>query len=190
MESTSLQARTPTYAAQLRIPSCVFEGLFVRGMQPHAALAKALAQEGYDPRCPEVDYPLQVWKRCVSQARYLAYGTLSDDEAYRALGRQLSEGFAKTPLGRIAAVGLPMMGPARALERLPRYLGMMGRSEVQVQAISLGERSRRVSISDIHNPPEIYVGAIEVVLEYAHARQPLIHVDDRSPQGFRLLVRW
>ncbi|MFY0580760.1 DUF2378 family protein [Cystobacter fuscus] len=74
MESTSLQARTPTHAAQLRIPSCVFEGLFVRGMQPHAALAKALALEGYDPRCPEVDYPIQVWKRCVSQARYRRTG--------------------------------------------------------------------------------------------------------------------
>ncbi|OJH41994.1 DUF2378 family protein [Cystobacter ferrugineus] len=190
MESTSPQARTSTYAAQLRIPSCVFEGLFVRGMRPDPALTKALAQEGYDPRCPEVDYPIQVWKRCMSQARYLAYGTLSDDEAYRALGRQLSEGFAKTPLGRIAAVGLPMMGPSRALERLPRYLGMMGRSELQVQSVSLGERVRRVSIPDIHNPPELYAGALEVVLEYAHAHQPIIHVDDRSQQGFRLLVRW
>jgi uncharacterized protein (TIGR02265 family) len=159
-------------------------------MQPDATLLKALALEGYDPRCPEVDYPIQVWKRCVYQARYLAYGTLSDDEAYRALGRQLSEGFAKTPLGRIAAVGLPMMGPSRALERLPRYLGMMGRAEIQVQSVNLGERARRVSIADTHNPPELYVGALEVVLEYAHARQPIIHVDDRSLHGFRLLVRW
>jgi uncharacterized protein (TIGR02265 family) len=189
MESPSLQARTPLYLAQPRIPSCVFEGLFVRGLEPNAPLAKALATEGYAPRCPDVDYPVQVWKRCVSQARYLAYGELSDSEAYRILGRKLTEGFANTLLGRVAAVGLPMIGPARVVERLPRYMAMMGRPEVQVQSLSMGERVRRVSILDIYNPPEFIAGALEVALEYARA-QPIIHVDDRSPDGFRLLVRW
>ncbi len=189
MESTSLQARTPAYAAQLRIPSCVFEGLFVRGMQPHPALAQALAQEGYDPRCPEVDYPVQVWKRCVAIARDLAYGELGDAEAYRILGRKLTEGFVETLVGRVAAVALPMVGPARVIERLPRYLAMMGRPDLTVHLVAMGERARRVSIPDTHNRPELIAGAIEAGLERAHV-QPIISVEERSNMGFRLLVRW
>jgi uncharacterized protein (TIGR02265 family) len=189
MMSPGLQARTSTYVVQPRIPSSVFEGLFVRGLEPHASLTGMLEKEGYDPRCPDVDYPITVWKRCVTQARYLAYPSLSDAEAYRILGRKLAEGFANTLLGRVAVVGLPMIGPARVVERLPRYLSMMGRPELQVQTVSLGERARRVTLSDIYNPPELIAGALEVALEYAHA-QPIIGVEDRSPQGFRLLVRW
>ncbi|MET0404783.1 MAG: DUF2378 family protein [Cystobacter sp.] len=189
MVSPSLQARTSTYVAQPRIPSSVFEGLFVRGLEPHAAIAGALAKEGYDPRCPDVDYPILTWKRCVTQARYLAYASLSDAEAYRILGRKLVEGFANTLLGRVAAAGLPMLGPSRVVERLPRYLSMMGRPELQVQNVSMGERVRRVTVPDTYNPPELIAGALEVALEYAHA-QPIVHVEDRSPQGFRLLVRW
>ncbi|QRN99283.1 DUF2378 family protein [Archangium violaceum] len=189
MESPSLPARTPSPVAQPRIPSSVFEGLFVRGLEPNSQLARALETEGYDPRCPEVDYPLQVWKRCVALARDLVCGELGDADAYRLLGRKLTTGFAETLVGRVAAVALPMIGPARVVERLPRYLAMMGRQDLEVQMVSVGERARRVTILDIHNRPEFIAGALEVALERAHA-QPLVTVEDRSPQGFRLLIRW
>lgn len=189
METTSLQARGPTYLAQPRVPACVFEGMFVRGMESQGSLSQVLVQEGYDPRCPDVDYPIQMWKRCVTQARYLAHPGLSDADAYRLLGRKLVEGFAQTLLGRVAAVGMPMIGPARVLERLPRYMAMMGRPELQVQCTTLGERMRRVHLADVHNPPEFSAGALEAALELACCR-PHVQVEDRSPQGCRLLVRW
>jgi uncharacterized protein (TIGR02265 family) len=189
MESSSVLAQTPRAAVQPRIPSSVFEGLFVRGLEPHAALARALAAEGYDPKCPEMDYPIQVWKRCVALARDLVYGELSDAEAYRLLGRKLSAGFANTLVGRVAAVALPMIGAARVVERLPRYLTMMGRPDLVVQLVPVGERARRITFLDLHNRPELVAGALEVALEGAHA-QPLVSVEDRSHLGFRLLVRW
>jgi uncharacterized protein (TIGR02265 family) len=189
MESPSLLAQTPRAAVQPRIPSSVFEGLFVRGLEPHFALSRALAAEGYDPKCPEMDYPVQVWKRCVALARDLVYGELSDMEAYRILGRKLTEGFVDTLVGRVAAVALPMIGAARVVERLPRYLAMMGRPDLDVQLVAVGERARRITIPDIHNRPEFIAGALEVALERAHV-QPLVSVEDRSPLGFRLLVRW
>jgi len=189
MESPSPQAGNISALAQPRIPSSVFEGLFIRGLAPHGGLARALASEGYDPRCPEVEYPLGVWKRCVLQARHLICGELNDAEAHRLLGRKLCEGFTNTLVGRVAAVALPMIGPARVIERLPRYLAMMGRPDLQVRLELLGERERRLFVSDVHNRPEFIAGALEVALERAHV-QPIIHVDDRSPQGFRLLIRW
>lgn len=189
MESSSLLAQPPRLATQPRIPSSVFEGLFVRGLEPNSQLARALATEGYEPKCPEVDYPVQVWKRCVALARDLAYGELSDADAYRILGRKLTEGFADTLVGRVAAVALPMIGAARVVERLPRYLAMMGRPDLEVQLVAVGERARRITIPDTHNRPEFIAGALEVALERAHV-QPIISVEDRSHLGFRLLVRW
>ena len=188
MESPSLELRTPM-AAQPRIPSSVFEGLFVRGLEPHSQLARALAAEGYNPKCPEVEYPVLTWKRCVALARDLVYGELSDAEAYRLLGRKLTEGFSDTLVGRVAAVAIPMLGASRVVERLPRYLAMMGRPDLDVQLVSLGERTRRVTLPDCHNRPEFIAGALEVALERAHV-QPLISVEDRSHLGFRLLIRW
>ena len=189
MESPSPLVQAPRLATQPRIPSSVFEGLFVRGLEPNSQLARALGAEGYDPRCPEIDYPVQVWKRCVALARDLAYGELSDADAYRILGRKLTQGFADTLVGRVAAVALPMIGPARVVERLPRYLAMMGRPDLEVQLVSVGERARRITIPDTHNRPEFIAGALEVALERAHV-QPIISVEDRSHLGFRLLVRW
>lgn len=189
MESPSLLARGPSPAVQPRIPCSVFEGLFVRGLEPNPALAQALAAEGYDPRCPEVHYPVTVWKRCVERARQLAYGELGDLDAYRILGRKLTEGFADTLVGRVAAVALPMIGPARVVERLPRYLAMMGRPDLEVKLVAVGERARSISVPDQYNRPEFIGGALEVALERAHVR-PIISVEERSLQGFRLLVRW
>jgi uncharacterized protein (TIGR02265 family) len=189
MESPSLVARTPIVAPQPRIPSSVFEGLFVRGLEPNIQLARALSAEGYNPRCPEVDYPLQVWKRCVALARDIVCGELADADAYRFLGRKLTEGFCDTLVGRVAAVALPMLSPSRVVERLPRYLAMMGRPELDVQILPLGERTRRITVPDAHNRPEFIAGAMEIALERAHV-QPIISVEERSHLGFRLLVRW
>ncbi|MCY1081518.1 DUF2378 family protein [Archangium lansingense] len=189
MESSSLLVHPPRVAAQPRIPSSVFEGLFVRGLEPNSELSRALEAEGYDRRCPEVDYPVQVWKRCVAIARDMAYGELSDADAYRILGRKLTQGFADTLIGRVTVVAIPMIGPARVVERLPRYLAMMGRPDLEVQLASVGERARRITIPDMHNRPEFIAGALEAALERAHV-QPIVSVEERLVQGFRLLVRW
>ena len=189
MESQSLLARGPETATLPRIPCSVFEGLFLRGLQAPAALVQVLAQEGYDSRCPEVSYPVAMWKRCVERARYLLHPEQSDAEAYRLLGRKLTEGFTETLVGRVAAVALPMIGAGRVVERLPRYLALMGRPDLEVRMVAVGERARSISVPDQYNRPEFIAGALEVAIERAHAR-PNILVEERSPQGFRLLVRW
>ncbi|MCE9671916.1 DUF2378 family protein [Myxococcus stipitatus] len=172
-----------------RIPSSVLEGLFVRGLKADERLLQAVEALGYDPRRPEVDYPVEVWQRAVALARQECFAHLGDEDAYRQVGRTVVEGFAQTLLGRVVAVALPMIGPARAIERIPRYLGLMGRPDIEVTCTPVGERGRRLVLTDRYNRPDVVAGGLERMLEVANA-QPRITVEERTPERYRLLVRW
>jgi uncharacterized protein (TIGR02265 family) len=172
-----------------RIPASVLEGLFVRGLHAEGRLAEGLLSLGYDMRKPDLNYSVLTWQRCVNLARQELFGQLSDEEAYRLLGRKLVTGFLETLVGRVVAVAMPMIGPARVVDRLPRYLAMMGRGELEVTIAPVGERARRVHVPDRYNRPDFVAGSLEVGLERANAR-PLVTVEERSPEGYRLLLRW
>ncbi|MBZ4421067.1 DUF2378 family protein [Myxococcus sp. RHSTA-1-4] len=172
-----------------RVPASVFEGLFVRGLKAEGRLARELEALGYHMKQPEMDYPIQLWQQVVALARREVYAGLGEEDAYRQIGRQLVNGFAETLIGRVAAVALPMVGPARALERLPRYLGMMGRTDVEMTLSAVGERGRRLHLTDRYNRPDLMAGGLERMLELASV-QPRITVEERSAEGYRLLVRW
>lgn len=173
-----------------RIPASVMEGLFVRGLHADDKLAEGLLGLGYDIRKPELNYSVLTWQRGVNLARQELLGHLGDDEAYRLLGRKLVTGFLETLVGRVVAVAMPMIGPARVVDRLPRYLAMMGRGDLEVTMTPVTERSRRVYLPDRYNRPEFLAGALEVALERANARQFLVTVEERSPEGYRLFLRW
>jgi uncharacterized protein (TIGR02265 family) len=185
------QSRRPAETAlpEPRVPASVFEGLFVRSLKAEGRLARELEALGYHMKRPEVDYPIQLWQRAVALARLEVYAGLGEEEAYRQLGRQLVAGFADTLVGRVVAVALPMLGPVRALERLPRYLALMGRTDVEVSQTPAGERGRRLYLTDRYNRPDLTAGGLERMLELAHV-QPRITVEERGPEGYRLLVRW
>ncbi len=172
-----------------RVPSSVLEGLFVRGLKAEGRLARELEALGYDMKKPEMDYPIQLWQRVVALARQEVYPELGDEEAYRQLGRKLTSGFAETLVGRVAAVALPMIGPVRALERVPRFLAMMGRGDVEVTLSPVGDKGRRIHLTDRYNRPDLMAGGLERMMELAQV-QPRITVEERSPEGYRLLVRW
>ncbi|QSQ23486.1 DUF2378 family protein [Pyxidicoccus parkwayensis] len=172
-----------------RVPSSVFEGMFVRALKAEGRLAAGLEALGYDMKRPELDYPIELWQRATALARQEVYPELSEEFAYRQLGRQLVAGFAETFIGRVVAVALPMIGPLRALERIPRYLTMMGRPDLEVTMTPEGERGRRIQFKDRYNRPDLMAGGLEHMLELARA-QPRITVEERNPEGYRLLVRW
>lgn len=172
-----------------RVPSSVLEGLFVRGLKAEGRLARELEALGYDMKKPEMDYSIQLWQRAVALARQEVYPELGDEEAYRLLGRALTSGFAQTLVGRVAAVALPMIGPVRALERVPRFLAMMGRSDIEVTLSPVGDKGRRIHLTDRYNRPDLMAGGLEQMMELAQV-QPRITVEERSPEGYRLLIRW
>ncbi|NPC87272.1 DUF2378 family protein [Pyxidicoccus fallax] len=171
------------------MPASAFEGLFVRALKAEGRLAQELEALGYRMKQPEMDYPVQLWQRAVALARQEVYPELSEEEAYRQLGRRFITGFAETLIGRMAAVALPMIGPVRALERVPRYLAMMGRPDIEVTLTPAGDRGRRLYLTDRYNRPDLMAGGLERMLELASV-QPRITVEERSAEGYRLLVRW
>lgn len=189
ISSMELMRERGTGQALPRIPVSVMEGLFVRGLRAEGRLAEGLLSLGYDMKKPDLDYSVLTWQRCVNLARQELYGQMSDEEAYRLLGRKLVLGFMETLVGRVASVAMPMIGPARVIDRLPRYLAMMGRGEVEVTITPVGERARRVHLPDRYNRPDFLAGCLEVSLEHANAR-PIVTVEERTPDGYRLLLRW
>jgi uncharacterized protein (TIGR02265 family) len=172
-----------------RIPVSVMEGLFVRGLKAEGRLAERLLSYGYDIKKPEVSYSVLTYQRCVNAARGETYSHLGDEEAYRMLGRKLVDGFLETLVGKVVAVAMPMIGPGRVIERLPRYLAMMGRGEMEVRITPAGETARRIYFGDIYNRPEFLAGALEVALERAHVK-PSVTVEERTSEGYRLYLRW
>jgi len=183
--------RPPTVPPQpaLRVPASVFEAMFVRGLKAEGRLVQELEALGYHMKQPEVDYPIALWQRTVAVARQVAYAKLGEEDAYRQLGRQFGRGFSETLIGRVAVVALPMIGPARALERLPRYLAMVGRADIEVTLSPVGDRGRRLHLTDRYNRPDMMAGSLEHMLELTSV-QPRITVEERSAEGYRLLIRW
>jgi uncharacterized protein (TIGR02265 family) len=187
---TKYPTRPPIEPRSLpRIPVSVMEGLFVRGLKAEGKLAERLLSFGYDLKKPEVSYSVLTYQRCVNAARQEVFGNLSDEEAYRLLGRKLVDGFLETLVGKVVAVAMPMIGPGRVLERLPRYLSMMGRGEMEVRIMPAGDTARRIYFGDIYNRPEFLAGALEVGLERAHVK-PIVSVEERTTEGYRLFLRW
>ena len=174
---------------QPRVPVSVMEGLFVRGIKADGGLIERLRALGYDPRRPEVTYPITTYQKCISAARYELYPHLSDEEAYRTLGRTLANGFLETLVGKVVGVAMPMIGPARVVERIPRYVSVMGRPEMVVRITLAGDRGRRVHFGDTYNHPDFMAGNLEVALERASAT-PTVVVEERSAEGYRLFARW
>jgi uncharacterized protein (TIGR02265 family) len=172
-----------------RVPVSVMEGLFVRGLKVEGAMAERLASLGYDLRKPEVTYPISVYQRCISAARYELYSNMADEDAYRALGRKLADGFLETLVGKVVGVAMPMIGPARVVERIPRYVSIMGRPDMVVRITPAGDRGRRVHFGDTYNHPDFMAGNLEVALERASA-VPTVVVEERTAEGYRLFARW
>lgn len=189
MLMTSRRRSVDTVQPAPRVPASVFEGLFVRGLKAEGRLAQELEALGYHMKKPEMDYPIALWQRAVALARQEVHAGLGEEEAYRQLGRKLAMGFAETLIGRVAAVALPMIGPTRALERVPRYLAMMGRPDIEVTLTPVGERGRRIYLTDRYNRPDLMAGGLERMLELTSV-QPRITVEERSAEGYRLLIRW
>lgn len=172
-----------------RIPVSVMEGLFVRGLKAEGRLVERLLSLGYDIKKPEVNYSVLTYQRCVNAARQEAFPHLTDEEAYRLLGRRLVEGFLETLVGKVVAVAMPMIGPGHVVERLPRYLAMMGRGEMVVRITPAGGTARRIYFGDIYNRPEFLAGCLDAALEKACVH-PTVSVEERTSDGYRLFVRW
>src|ERR1043165_6540634 len=102
------------------IEAALFEGLFVRAVQPGGAFAAELRSAGCDLERIQPRYPVTVWRKALGIARRHLYADRPEEPGYRALGHRFIDGYFETIIGKIVSVPLGLMSPERVIQRIPR----------------------------------------------------------------------
>lgn len=169
----------------------MFEALFDRRLKPVGDFARELLAAGYDPAHATPKYPTEVWTRCLEIARQHRWPELSRPEAFRLIGREFSEGFLETIVGRLVGAAVPFMSPQSFLNRLSTYF-RMGREDTGL-SFEIVDQTPSACRIEVHNPSEVpgtfVAGMIEVALERL-ARKGSVEVLQKTPRDYELVVRW
>lgn len=178
----------PMTGAEQRTALAAFEGLFQRTLKAEGPFKQELRVAGYDMDAPKAIYPTEVWNRCIDVAlRHVTPGK-KREEALRELGRVLIDGFFQTIVGSVIAVGLPMLGPERVVQRLPRYITSTSLG-VKMTMEKLGERRYLLRSLDAYALPELTAGLIEAGLLRTKTTVTATVVE-RAPDAYALEIRW
>ncbi|HZI16733.1 MAG TPA: DUF2378 family protein [Myxococcus sp.] len=167
----------------------VFEGLFHRALHPTGAFADALREAGYDLKRPQSRYPTHVWHACLEVARRHAFGSLPEAEGYRRMGHRFIEGWFETIIGKIIAVGLPLLGPERALERAPRTWSA-AQPDLKMELRKQAERHWEATLREQGVLPDFCAGLLEGSARVAGAPAASVTVRERGLDHCVLEVRW
>jgi uncharacterized protein (TIGR02265 family) len=169
----------------------MFEALFERRLKPTGAFREALVSAGYDGANAKPKYPTEVWTRCLGVARAHRYAELSEQEAWRQIGREFTLGFLETLVGRLVAVAIPLMSPDSFLNRLATWF-RMGREDEGL-TFDVVERGVGVARIVVHNPAAVGGGFVAGMIEIGFERLERAHsveVLQSSPVDYELRVRW
>ncbi|MFZ5445359.1 MAG: DUF2378 family protein [Myxococcota bacterium] len=170
----------------------MFEALFDRRLKPDGSFAEELKTAGYDAARAEPTYPTELWVRCLEIARRHRFAELSDQEAYRRIGREFSEGFLETLVGRIVGVALPFMSPRTFVRRLANYL-RLGRSDTDL-IFDLKRDEPGAIDAVVHNPSAVPGDFVAAIIDAAFARLEVkngtVVVRQDGPYDYHLEIRW
>lgn len=173
---------------QHEVALATFEGLFDRTLKPEGRFRQELREAGYDLDAPKAYYSGEVWHRAVEVATKHATPGKPREEALRILGRRMADGFFQTLVGTVIAVGMPMLGAERVVQRLPRYLASTARG-VAMTIERTADRTYLFRSRDPHALPELLAGVIEAGMARMKA-QATVRVVERDPGGYALEIRW
>jgi uncharacterized protein (TIGR02265 family) len=165
-----------------------FEGMFVRALQPQGAFLEELRRLGYDPQKPEPAYPTELWIKSLEVAQRHRYPGTAPSQCLRQLGRDFARGFLDTLVGKVIGVGLPLLGPVRALKRLPSYVTTT-RNDVSVAVVAEADRRIRMRVADPFPVPEFFAGIIEVGLERAGV-QATVTTENAKAGHYDMVASW
>ncbi len=166
----------------------LFEALFERVLKPTGAFADELRRIGYDPAKTLAKYPTRVWLEAVEIACRFAFPGLARPQAMRRVGRTVVEGFLGTLVGKVIGVGIPLIGPERAIMRLPTYISA-GRKDLEIEVTMEAKRRARVVVVDAFAVPEFMAGVIEAGMEKAGVTAKVEIVEVALPR-YQLGVSW
>ena len=164
------------------------EGMFVRALQPTGAFADELRKVGVDVKRLEPTYSTQVWQDAVVVARRHAAAHLPEAEGFRLLGSKFIGGFFDTLVGKMIAVGLPLLGPSRALQRLARTWAS-AQSNLKVEVLQEAESSWRITLREKGIVADFCVGIFVGGLTRTGVK-PDVQVLERSAEHCVIQARW
>jgi uncharacterized protein (TIGR02265 family) len=130
---------------QVQALQSLFEGLFVRALQPTGTFRDRLRDKGFDLSRMQPKYSIHVWIDCVDIAISEVHPTLSRADGWAAIGDRFVEGYFQTLVGRMIATTLPFLSAKSFVGRSPRFIST-GLEGVQQQLTWENEKTALLSI--------------------------------------------
>jgi uncharacterized protein (TIGR02265 family) len=176
--------------AALYVAGSACQGLFVRALPPDPAFHAELKSVGVDVDRLLPRYPLKTWIDGMAVARRHFFPGHTEQQGNWLLGRLFLLGFLDTMVGRVAGSLLPVLGPARMLERTQRHFAL-ARPDMRVTVQVVGETERRLLFEGGQTPAaaDFAGGILEAGLERTRTRAE-VTVEDRQATSYVLRVRW
>jgi uncharacterized protein (TIGR02265 family) len=144
----------------------MFEGLYVRALQPEGAFKGRLREKGFDLDRQKVSYPMSVWADCLDVTADELYPGRPRAESWQRIGRQFIDGYFSTLVGRMIAAMMPFMSAKTFLGRVPRFIST-GLEGAVVKLEWVDERHATLTIGGVH---ELSGALMAGVLEGSFAR--------------------
>lgn len=168
------------------------EGLFVKGLGPRltAPLKEKLRSTGIDVDAPlRPTYAREVWAAALEVTARELYPAVPTAEAFRLLGHVVLDGTANTMIGRTILALAKLIGPRRAIARLPQAFSSMN-NFIECRHSEDAPNDHRVWFNECYGHPSYFQGGIEAALTATGARSLTVEVAAREGQAVTFRVRW
>lgn len=168
------------------------EGLYVKGLAGRLtpSLKSKLKTLGIDlDQKLRPTYSREVWARGLELTVDELFAGLPREEAFRKLGHAVLEGTANTLIGKTILTMAKLIGPRRAIARLPQAFESMNNFVVCRQT----ERSpneHELWLSDCYNHPSYMQGGVEAALTATGAKDLVVEQLARENESVTFRVRW
>jgi uncharacterized protein (TIGR02265 family) len=169
------------------------EGVFIRGLGPRVtpALKAKLRELGLDlGQKLRPTYPRDAWMRVLRATVEELYPWLPLEEGYRQLGQVAINGIATTMIGRAIASMARLLGPARAVHRLPDgFKSVNNYMEIKLETVEEGRRYR-IWLNETYGHPAYMEGCFRAALELAGARNLTVTVVEVAGESATFEISW
>lgn len=181
----------PAPAAPVVYDSAV-EGIFLRGLGDRItpSLKAKLRQLGLDlDQRLRPAYPRDLWVKALALAVAEVFPGMTKEEGYYRLGELAIYGIGNTMLGRTIVSMAKLLGPRRALLRLPQGFTSVN----NFMKMELEERAPnyfRVYLNETYGNPAYVRGALMAAMNIAGAKDPQAVIVEAKGDGVSVDVRW
>jgi uncharacterized protein (TIGR02265 family) len=170
------------------------ESLLVQGLKDKLSpqLVAELRQEGIDLTRPLLPaYSSAAWNRALDRVATSIYPELSRGEAQFRLGQQTVFGLDNTLIGRASVALAKLVGPRRALLRVP-HNARNNATGIDMTVRDLDAGSMEIVANGFLGEPEFLQGALAATVVVAGGKDPQVEIleFDRAKELARFRVRW